>query len=158
MVEAPSPRTRLIPGPLRPPMGPTRGSLWLQEGPGSSCCRRSALRPPAPSRLLDGLRALRPWKVPGRPLPARLGRAALHSFLLRRGGPPRTWLFSGFHETAQTGQGCCGPFSANIPHARIRCSKHMLQMAQAACARKPYYVIGVPAAPCDPPSDALGSS
>lgn len=88
---------------------------------------------PAPSRLPDGLRALGPWKKPGRPLPARLGRAAPHSFLMRHGGATADIAFPGFHGTPWTGQGSAGR-SANIPHARLHCSKHMHQMAWAALA------------------------
>lgn len=86
-VEALSPKTRwLVPGPLCPPMGPTRGPCGFRKDEARAAVGAQLCAPPAPSRLPDGLRALGPWKEPGRRLPARLGRAAPRSFLMRHGG------------------------------------------------------------------------
>ena len=86
-------RGGLFPGPSAHPWVPHGGPCGFRKKEAQADVDAQLCGPPATSRLPDGLRALEPWKKPGRPLPARLGRAALHSFLMRHGGPLRTWLF-----------------------------------------------------------------
>lgn len=93
-----------FPGPSAHPWVPHRGPRGFTKEEAQADVDAQLCGPPSPSRLPDGLRALGPWKKPGRLLPARLGRAAPHPFLMRRGGH----CGRGFSRPPWTGQASAG--------------------------------------------------